>query len=265
MTLKTINIKKNKRLKNRNIVKDTIMKLRCGSTSKSRHTICLAIVFLLLASSAVKTSWGSGVFSSLVWNGSLTTEKVWPWVGALVDVPSKKIFCSAILISLKAALSVAHCFQDKYSKTILTAGSFEVHFGRYRLEESDEDARLLEPIVTIAIHPDWDPKSSRYDADICLLIAGKEMEYSRYISPISLPSYDMVGAEGMIAGYGLTGDNTDRIEGALRQISVKRVSQEECLIHAGSLGNFSSTRTFCAEGDGRPCKGDSGMYALIWL
>lgn len=192
-----------------------------------------------------------------------TASKHWPWLVALIYKKSGDFFCRATLISMKTALTAAHCIQQKYSTTRLNPTDVEVYLGRHNLSDSGElnkMAKVLE-IVKIAMHPDWDPKNFRYDADIALLIASKEVERSSFISPICLPNREIQKHSGIIVGWGFSNDEKRKTEDIPRQAEAEKVPLIDCLLVDNDLVRIASKRTFCvkgvAEGSG-PCKGDSG-------
>lgn len=205
--------------------------------------------------------------SGFVAKGDEVTRKYWPWLAALILKEDQKFFCGATLITLKTALTAAHCIQDKRVKERKNPKDFEVHLGRHDLSDKEELKKLaktLDPIIIIAMHPDWNPTdylNYQYDADIALLIAAKEVERSPFISPICLQDRDISNINGTIVGWGYSSDEKRKTEDIARQAEAEKVSLLDCFFEENALLAIASRRTFCVkgvvEGSG-PCKGDSG-------
>lgn len=112
------------------------------------------------------------------------------------------------------------------------------------------------------MHPDWNPENYsdyRYDADLALIIAGKDIGESFHISPVCLPDLEIL--KGTVVGWGATSDEKRQSEDIPRQAEVEKVSQGDFFLEDPDLAMFSSKRTFCVKSvveGASPCNGDSG-------
>lgn len=245
-----------------------------------KFLLCLVAAFTALEFSyeyqIIPRCGNKSVVRGFIRKGNETSQNEWPWLANIIykKKPGSRnegLFCGATLISLKSVLTAAHCMQDKFRKRRLNPGDFEVHLGRHDLRDDNELNELgtkLHPIVIIAMHPDWIPTNFtnfRYDADIALLIANQNIEYSPYISPICLPGQvnanDIDISVGTTVGWGFSSDDAVDVENKPRQAEVLRVSPEKCFLEEKDITIISSLRTFCARGvkaQEGPCLGDSG-------
>lgn len=99
------------------------------------------------------------------------------------------------------------------------------------------------------MHPQWNPNTVRFDADIAILELEHEISFNTYIQPICLwnsfrePSV----SSGVIVGYGISDPNKPKkIENTPRVLNVPIINQVRCFLNDPALANISSERTFCA-------------------
>lgn len=224
-----------------------------------------------------------GIIGPRIANGIEVGKNEWPWLASLIYMRENselkgQFFCAATLVSLKSALTAAHCIQAKTSEERLNIDDFEVHLGRHDLRDNNElqeSAKVLLPIVVIAMHPEWSPmdnSDNRYDADLALLVAGKNIDYSPFISPVCLPARTTLqdscldnNVLGTIVGWGFSSDDQTAVEDKPRKAQVVRVSPEDCFLEDHALVVISSKRTFCVKGveeGAGPCTGDSGKLSV---
>lgn len=222
-------------------------------------------VFGLSRENTIRSQCGKKVSAGLIHKESEEFRDHWPWLAFLKMTENGKIFCGATLISLNSVLTAAHCLQEKHSEKMLNPSEFKVQLAQNNMkdfEASEALTKFLEPIEKIAIHPDWNPSdisNNRYDADLALLIAAKEIEYSPFISPICLPHRDIQNVKGMTVNWEFSNDEKKDDEDMQRLTELQRVSQEECFLEDNDLAKFSSNRTFCAkkdEDDANSCQGN---------
>ena len=112
----------------------------------------------------------------------------------------------------------------------------------------------------IVVHPDWNPFSQRYDADIAVLMMEDEIPYTEYIRPICVPEAELTAKEGYIAGWGKSEVKSKIHENIPKQIKTPIHANEDCFLEDKNFLEISSKRTFCAGNRNwtGPCNGDSG-------
>jgi hypothetical protein len=132
-----------------------------------------------------------------------------------------------------------------------------------------EPGRETKNVLSIHLHPDWNPHAVRFDADIAMIELEYPVTFSYYIQPICLsespedPSQDL----GIVVGYGKSEDLTKTHENIPKVINVPIHSQEDCFLSNPALVPISSKRTFCGgyrDGTG-VCNSDSGGGLVIQL
>lgn len=113
------------------------------------------------------------------------------------------------------------------------------------------------------MHPDWDIRDSRYDADIAIAILDTHIEYNYWVQPICLWSgssdLDLVrGKKGTIIGWGFSEHSVNSNEPL--EVEVPIVSTGNCVLSNHNFNYIISNRTFCAGNNALegPCNGDSG-------
>jgi secreted trypsin-like serine protease len=110
------------------------------------------------------------------------------------------------------------------------------------------------------IHPDWDYDSTKYDADIAVLVLKNKITYGPYIQPACLPapSTSVFNIRGTVVGYGLS-ENSNTNEDRPKFVEIPSIDNEKCLWNSPLFYNAGSERAFCAGERGKnPCRGDSG-------
>jgi hypothetical protein len=113
-------------------------------------------------------------------------------------------------VSSQAIITASHCVQDKKGRRIQERNSYFI-LGGYNLDYHEESQQQI-GVNYFLTHPDWDPLSDKYDADIAIAYLSRKVKYNEYIVPICLPnylqnSYDIIGRNGSVAGWGKTGDH----------------------------------------------------------
>jgi len=148
------------------------------------------------------------------------------------------------------------------------AREITVLLGVHDLSKRYEAGRNHYAVQNINIHPDWNPQTDTYDADIAVMILESEVTFSKYIQPICLmdsSSALATNTEGTVIGYGKDADpNTNHLN-IPKSINMPIHKNEDCFLKNYILARFSSTRTFCGgSGNGTGvCKGDSGSGLII--
>lgn len=119
-------------------------------------------------------------------------------------VYKKNANCS-ITVSSRHILSAAHCVQGKGQQEMPEKDVY-VKVGALNLEMNEDSQQKL-PVANFHIHPDWDPNSLNYDADLTILHLSMSIIYDRFVKPVCLPSVseasnEIVGKNGLVAGWG---------------------------------------------------------------
>ena len=140
-------------------------------------------------------------------------------------------------------------------------------FGAYDLKIRNELGSKTSSPSEIHVHPDWDPHSIPYDADIAMLKFRLEVPITQYIQPICLWKGLKVPSQtqGYVTGWGKSEDTSKKHETIPKVISAPIQENEHCLPQNPHLAHISSNRTFCAgsrTGTG-VCLGDSGSSLVI--
>ena len=112
----------------------------------------------------------------------------------------------------------------------------------------------------IIVHPDWNPFTKRFDADIAALLIEDEIHYTKYVRPICLFRTDLTAKEGYVTGWGESEDRSKVQENLPKQIKTPIHANEDCFLESVEFSKISSKRTFCggARNMTGPCRGDSG-------
>lgn len=131
------------------------------------------IIFVILAQlKTVASDFACGrkfVSSGLIIGGTYSAKGQWPWLAALFYNPDRKFFCGASLISKKHTTTAAHCIQQKQRPSKLNANQVIVGVGTYDLSENSEEGSAIRSVAQIVIHPEWNYRDLKYDADIAIV------------------------------------------------------------------------------------------------
>lgn len=205
----------------------------------------------------------SGRSTGLIVLGNLIERGQWPWLGALYSTitADKKFICGSTLISGNLIVTAAHCIQNKDQKIPRAPNEIVIYLGKYNLDEEFERGSIPVYPSDIRIHPDWKYYTSRYDADIAIIIIDTPVQQSQYIFPACLwnENEEPSNNKGIVVGWGKTDIGLNQYESKPRQVQIKMVKNDDCIYTDPKFATISSNRTFCAGGDAAgPCTGDSG-------
>lgn len=142
-----------------------------------------------------------------------------------------------------------------------------VAFGAYDLGKEFETETIYKSPKEIIIHPDWKTDIENYDADLAVLVMAEEIEFSSFIIPVCLWSFqnDLSAQEGVIAGWGYGQVDANTHENIPKKLKIPIHSNEDCFFSNPAIVQISSERTFCggsANGTG-PSYGDSGNGLFV--
>jgi secreted trypsin-like serine protease len=160
----------------------------------------------------------------------------------------------------KKIFTAAHCIQNKDETQPRALDSFYAFIGKYNLK-ADESGATRGLISSIRMHPDWDYNSTRYDADIALLVLKDKITFGTFVQPACLPTptTNVFNTSGTIVGYGLTENLTTTNDNRPKFVEILSTDNENCFWDSHTFQVFGSRRTFCAGEQGkRACRGDSG-------
>jgi secreted trypsin-like serine protease len=113
----------------------------------------------------------------------------------------------------------------------------------------------------IRIHPDWDIRAQKYDADIAVLVVKNKITFGTFVQPACLPepTTNVFNTRGTIVGYGASENSTKTNENRPKFVEIPSIDNEKCLFEHLSFHFFGSYRSFCAgEWGKKACQGDSG-------
>lgn len=163
------------------------------------------------------------------------------------------------MFSLKKILpTAAHCIQEKQATEPRSKDDMYAYLGRFDLTESVvEPHSKKENIKQILVHPEWNPKDVRYDADIALLQLQNFVTFSDVIQPVCIapPDLDAFHLLGKVAGWGKS-ENPSIHEVKPKQVDIPSHGNDNCFLTDYRFAKFASPRTFCAGERGKtPCKG----------
>lgn len=89
---------------------------------------------------------------------------------------------------------------------MLAADDSTYYMGKYELKNLNEHGFISSDVQKFIIHPRWNPRDGRYDADIAIAVLVKNIKFSDTIRPICIQDVqsaghsDLVNKNGKIAG-----------------------------------------------------------------
>jgi len=151
---------------------------------------------------------------------------------------------------------------------VILARDITVLLGAHDLNKQHEVGRIPYAVQNIQKHPDWNPKTETYDADIAVMVLETDVIFSRHIQPICLMDSSSTLAtitEGIVAGYGKDENPNTLNLNIPKFIKLPIHKNEDCFLKRSILAKLSSKRTFCGgSGNGTGvCLGDSGSGLVV--
>ena len=136
--------------------------------------------------------------------------------------------------------------------------------GGLDISNLSDDQWVRRDISKVDIHPEWNPATVKYDADIAVLTMSQAVQLSDYIQIVCLPSKNeqVSDVDGSVVGHGVDGNNI-RLQDIPKTLQVSSITNEDCFLIDHELGQFSSRRTFCAGSlNNVPCKSNFNLTSL---
>ncbi|XP_012545524.2 proclotting enzyme isoform X1 [Bombyx mori] len=199
--------------------------------------------------------------------GTEAKPGAWPWMAAIYLHGSKRreFWCGGTLINKKHVLTAAHCTRDSKQRPF-PARQFTVRLGDVNLASDSEPSRPATYRVTAVQAHEQFSRVGFYN-DIAVLVLAENVQKSKYVIPICLPTGDVLresfeGAVATVVGWGTTryggGESSRQLEAKL---PVWR--NEDC-----DRAYFQPiTDTFLCAGYTRggvdACQGDSGGPLML--
>jgi hypothetical protein len=160
-------------------------------------------------------------------------------------------------VTPRHVLFAAHCLINKKEDYIKEA-SESYFFFKNDYDTDDESANAY--VSEFIVHPDWDPKETRYTADIAIAVLKKTVDISREVGHVCLntpsdPIQSFAGRISKVYGWGLTEDH--EIVTKLRDVEVSLVDQALCN-SSRPVQRLMSDTSFCAgarDGTTGACRG----------
>lgn len=141
--------------------------------------------------------------------------------------------------------------------------------GVHDLKDPNEIGRMTVGVESITPHNHWNPKTTKYDADIAIIILKKNVLFTDYIQPIclSMPYKKLKNSpNGYVVGYGKDENSNILSVDIPKIINTPIFEFNNCSNSHPDLEDLLTHRTFCGgygNGSGT-CIGDSGsgLFAL---
>lgn len=149
-----------------------------------------------------------------------------------------------------------------------------MHAGRFNIAKSYEENAQSLRVQKIVVHENWSSNiDSDYGSDIATLITKSEINFSKNVKPIPLPTEEETKKlklidKGIITGWGSKENSPiDKLESTPRMATIEIINWLNCYKNDPRVGNKSSTSSFCGIGmnGSGACMGDSGSPLVIKL
>jgi secreted trypsin-like serine protease len=145
--------------------------------------------------------------------------------------------------------------------------SLIVLLGFHNLSNSLEIGRVPYAVQGIHVHPDWNPYTTSYDADIAVLMLYRDVQFNEHIQPICMTSTNKrvaASTRGVIVGNG-KGGHENEYENIPKILKMPIQTDQNCTDKDYTFRDLLTGRAFCAgSGNGQGvCTGDSGSGFVV--
>jgi len=160
--------------------------------------------------------------------------------------------------------AATHCVQKGHS--VLHEENFIALLGVHDLNQLSEATPAK--VQSIQVHPDWNPRSKLFDANLAILVLKDPVEFSQFIKPVCLldPTSDLsFNMKGIVVGYGSSENSDSSHEVIPKSINVPILSDDDCSDESPIISRLLSSSTFCGgknTGTGI-CAGDAGAGLFV--
>ncbi|CAF1027630.1 unnamed protein product [Rotaria sordida] len=239
---------------------------KCGRTTSSS---------LNLFPSTTHTGYIMNLFNSVfsrIINGVESTPYGWPWlvsIGIRYRHPNglwqnRTHICGGTLIEPSHVLTAAHCLEQKiddryvpFTSTNPTLESlFILRIGIHDIRSTRSDE--IYGAKRIFVHERF--ISSTFENDIAIIRLDRPVIVTRYISPICLPSNNILpGSQVTVAGWGTVTETSRVHSNVLRQANVNILPATNCRVYTDV--HYDTSKQLCAaalDWSKDTCAGDSG-------
>ncbi|XP_061725425.1 proclotting enzyme-like isoform X2 [Cydia pomonella] len=141
--------------------------------------------------------------------GTESAPGAWPWMVAIYLHGNKRreFWCGGTLVGTRHVLTAAHCTRDSKQRPF-PPRQFSVRLGDVDLSREDEPSRPVTlRVVAVKAHEQFSRVG--YYNDIAVLVLGENVQKSKYVIPICLPTADLYrhqfdGSVATVVGWGTT-------------------------------------------------------------
>lgn len=235
--------------------------------------IVIAIVLGLSAAVPVFAADKDGQYQPSIVGGDPVPNGEYPFMVSLqADTsgasPSKEHFCGATLIDSDSVLTAAHCADYIGAATIpgisVSYRDVRIVVGLTKLDSTQGQARKIQSLTDVHMHPRYNPRTSAFDAAVIELNQPvANLEPIRLARVVSRDRLERPGSSARIAGWGTTKivgpfeQNRDDVSNRLRDATTPIISDAAC--DRAYNGDIQRAVQVCAGQRGEDtCQGDSG-------